>query len=490
MAGVASQDAGPTTSVPLVEAKLSAPSIRQDLVRQSGVLHALAEGAGARLIVFEAPAGYGKSTAMRSWCATQDAALMWVTLDSGDDDPTRLWTYIASAIERILPGLAHPVLNRLEVPGSPVEQAVDELMTMLGRRRKPVILVLDDLHTVTDPDSLATIDHAIRYMPDNVRMLIGTRVEPQLALPRLRASQQLLELRASDLAFTADEAHTLLVGHGGLALTPDQVAALVDRTEGWPAMLVLARIWLRGHDDVASAVAHFGGEQRFVADYLSSEVLEALDDDRRDFLQGIAVLGEFTPALCDAVLDRTDSDKMIDDRPAQVTLRVTARTGQLVPHSPTLCGVCTAQVAGLSTRHGRQHPQARSAVAGASPTDRGDGTCGRSGESALVAELLAAHHLALIRSGAGRTLVHWARTLPDDVLIDFPDVAVAAAITTLLTAEGPPNGTRYLGLVERALAERPRSDRCVRGGSGAHRPHTRTRRVGSLPWRRDVAPST
>ena len=247
----------PSTSAPLVEAKLSAPSIRQDLVRRSGVLRALAEGAGARLIVFEAPAGYGKSTAMRSWCATQDAALMWLTLDSGDDDPTRLWTYIASAIERILPGLAHPVLNRLEVPGSPVEQAVDELMTMLGRRRKPVILVLDDLHSVTDPDALATIDHAIHDMPDNVRMVIGTRVEPQLALPKARASQHLLELRASDLAFTVAEAHKLLVEHGGLALTSDQVAALVDRTEGWPAMLVLARIWLRGLDDPARAVCAF-----------------------------------------------------------------------------------------------------------------------------------------------------------------------------------------------------------------------------------------
>lgn len=455
VAGVASQDAGPTTSVPLVEAKLSAPSIRQDLVRQSGVLDALAEDAGARLIVFEAPAGYGKSTAMRSWCATQDAALMWVTLDSGDDDPTRLWTYIASAIERILPGLAHPVLNRLEVPGSPVEQAVDELMTMLGRRRKPVILVLDDLHTVTDPDSLATIDHAIRYMPDNVRMLIGTRVEPQLALPRLRASQQLLELRASDLAFTADEAHTLLVRHGGLALTPDQVAALVDRTQGWPAMLVLARIWLRGHDDVAGAVAHFGGEQRFVADYLSSEVLDALDDDRRDFLQGIAVLGEFTPALCDAVLERTDSDKMIDDLQRKSLFVSRLEQGNWFRIHPLFAEYAQVRLQALQPGTANSiHKRAALWLAPRQPIEA-MAHADAAGESALVAELLASHHLALIRSGAGRSLVHWARTLPDDVLIDFPDVAVAAAITTLLTSGGTTERTRYLGLVERALAERP-----------------------------------
>ncbi len=453
--GVASHDAGLSSLAPLVEAKTSAPSIRQDLVRQSGVLHALAEGADSRLIVFEAPAGYGKSTAMRSWCATQDAALMWLTLDSGDDDPIRLWTYIASDIERILPGLAHPVLNRLEVPGSPVEQAVDELMTMLGRRRKPVILVLDDLHSVTGPDALATIDHAIRVMPDNLRVLIGTRVEPQLALPRLRASQQLLELRAGDLAFTADEAHMLLVEHGGLALTPDQVAALVDRTEGWPAMLVLARIWLRGHDDVASAVARFGGEQRFVADYLSSEVLDALDDDRRDFLQGIAVLGQFTPALCDAVLGRSDSDKMIDGLERSSLFVSRLEQGNWFRIHPLFAEYAQLRLEASQPGTAKGiHKRAALWLAPHQPIEA-MAHADAAEEPVLVAELLATHHLALMRGGAGRTLLRWARTLPDDVLIRFPDVAVASAITTILTGGGTTERHRYLGLVEKGVAENP-----------------------------------
>ena len=214
------------------------------MVERAGITRALEEGPRARLTLFEAPAGYGKSTTIRSWCATQEAVLAWVTLDSGDDDPVRMWTYIATAVERAVPGLAHPVLKRLEVPGSSVEYAADELLTMLGRRRKPVILVLDDLHTVTDHDSLATIDHALRHLPDNVHMVIGTRVDPPLAIPRMRAAQELTELRASDLAFTVDEAHTLLVERGDLELTPDQVESLVERTQGWPAMLVLAGIWL------------------------------------------------------------------------------------------------------------------------------------------------------------------------------------------------------------------------------------------------------
>ena len=129
----------------------------------------------------------------------------------------------------------------------------------------------------------------------------------------MRADQQLNEVRARDLTFTVAEARTLLVERYGLHLTSDQVAALVERTQGWPAMLVLSGIWLRGVDDPATAVSRFGGEQRFVAEYLSSEVLAGLDDERREFLQGIAVLGQFMPALCDAALHRTGSARMIEE---------------------------------------------------------------------------------------------------------------------------------------------------------------------------------
>ncbi len=127
------------------------------------------------------------------------------------------------------------------------------------RYEAPVILVLDDLHTVTDRDCLASIDHALRHVPENVRVIVGTRIDPSIELARLRAARQLTELRASDLAFTSREAHALLVGHGKIELSDEQIDLLVERTEGWPAALVLAGIWLRGVDDPSSAVAAFGG---------------------------------------------------------------------------------------------------------------------------------------------------------------------------------------------------------------------------------------
>ena len=207
------------------------------------------------LTLVGAPAGYGKTTAVRIWCATQDAAMTWVTLDAGDNDPSGMWRYVATAVDRIRPGLGRAALHRLGVAGSAIEHAVDELMSALGRYGEPVILVLDDLHTVTERDCLTSIDHALLHVPENVRVIVSTRIDPAIGLPRLRAARQLTELRASDLAFTSSEAHALLVDRGEIELRDDEIDVLVERTEGWPAALVLAGLWLRALDDRSSAVS-------------------------------------------------------------------------------------------------------------------------------------------------------------------------------------------------------------------------------------------
>ena len=378
---------------------------------------------------------------------------MWVTLDSGDNDPRRLWTYIATAVERIRPGLAQPVLRRLEGDGGSIDHAVDELVTLLGRSRKPAILVLDDLHTVIDHDALATIDRALRHMPANVRVVIGTRVDPPLGIPRMRADQQLNEVRARDLTFTVDEARTLLVERYGLHLTSDQVAALVERTQGWPAMLVLSGIWLRGVDDPATAVSRFGGEQRFVAEYLSSEVLAGLDDERREFLHGIAVLGQFMPALCDAALHRTGSARMIEELVRDGIFVSRLEQGDWFRIHPLFAEYAKLELeAAEPGAQKRIHHEAARWLAQRKPLDAML-HASAADEPSLVAELLGEHHLSLMRSGAGRSVVHWADTLPDDVLLGHPEVAVAAGISCLFTNGGSMKVNRYLGLVEQAVRQ-------------------------------------
>ena len=144
------RDLAGTGALPLlVEAKLALPSMRQGLVDRPGVRRALDVGREASLMLVVAPAGYGKTTAVRAWCASLDAAVAWVTLDAGDNDPALLWRYVATAVDRVRPGLGRDALRRLAVAGSPVEAAVDELMNRAAGLGSELLIVLDDLQAVT-----------------------------------------------------------------------------------------------------------------------------------------------------------------------------------------------------------------------------------------------------------------------------------------------------------------------------------------------------
>ena len=161
-------------------------------------------------------------------------------------------------------------------------------------------------HTVGSERSLRSIAHAIERLPDNARLLLSSRSDPAISVARLRARGGLTEIRARELAFTVDETHELMVREG-IELSGESVELLVARTEGWPAGLYLAALWLRDLEDPDEGVRGFAGSARHVADYLTDEVLSALDFRTRDFLVRTAALGRFTPELCDAALGREDS---------------------------------------------------------------------------------------------------------------------------------------------------------------------------------------
>ena len=292
---------------PLVEAKLAVPSVRHGVVDRPRVRRVLDAGGAASVTLVAAPAGSGKTTAVRAWCASLDAALAWVTLDDGDNDPVVLWRYVATAVDRVRSGLGRGALRRLGVAGGPVEVAVDELMNGVAGLGGELVVVLDDLQVVASEECLSSIDYAVGHLPANVHLVLVTRVDPALRVARLRAAGAVVEVRAAELAFTPAEARELLVVLGRLELGTEEIDMLVKRTEGWPAALVMAWLWLRTVEDPARAVRAFGGDNRFVAEYLSGEVLAALEEEERAFLYGAAVLGEFTAELCDGVLDRSDS---------------------------------------------------------------------------------------------------------------------------------------------------------------------------------------
>ncbi len=448
-----SADADPLSL--LVETKLAVPSIRHGLVDRPRVRRALDAGRDAQLTLVVAPAGYGKTTEVRAWCADLDAELAWATLDAGDNDPVLLWRYAATAIDRVRSGLGRGALRRLGVAGSPIEVAVDELMNGVARLGGELVVVLDDVHAVISEECMSSIDYALGHLPANAHVVLITRVDPALRLARLRAAGALIELRAAELAFTTAEAHELLVGLGQLELGVEEMDVLVGRTEGWPAALVLAWLWLRTVDDPGRAVRAFGGDHRFVADYLSSEVLATLDEGDRAFLHGVALLGEFTAELCDEVLDRTDSAARLSELGLSYQfISRSDRGGWFRVHS-LFAEYARAQVAPLDPDaaraiHRRAAEWLRSQGLAVQAVEHG----AAAGDDELVAALLVEYHLHLIRGGAGRTLLRWVRTLPEERIVEHPELAVGAATAAMLVGGSALEQRRLLALADRACGER------------------------------------
>ena len=446
-------ETGAAAFPPLMEAKLAVPSARRGTIDRPRIRGLLSRGEDAAMTLVVAPAGYGKTTAVRAWCTARDAALAWVSLDAGDNDPSRLWRYVATAVDRVRPGLGRTSLQRLSFPGASVIDAVDELMNGVASFGRPLVIVLDDLHVVSDELCLASLDHALAYLPANGHIVVIARQDPVLDVARKRANRLLTELRARELSFDQAEAHELLVTRGGLSLGSQEVHLLVERTEGWPAALILAGIWLRTLEDQASAVREFGGEHRFVADYLSEEVLASLGEDLRDFVHGIAVLGEFTVDLCDDVLDRSDSRaRLAEVERANLFVSRLGRSGWFRLH-PLFAEYVRAQYGSLDSveANGIHRRAADWLRAHGMPVEAAQHATA-AGDHEMVASLLLEYYEALIRSGASATLLRWLRTLPDECVVAHPELTVAGAVAALLSGESVAEQRGYLRLADQTRA--------------------------------------
>ena len=442
----------------LIETKLVPPRAQTGILHRPR-LHARLDGmAGNAVILLNAAVGFGKTVLAQSWCAARvDVATAWVSFDAADDDAVRLWTHLATALERIDRSISGRALARLRAPQAPIGEAIDDLVNGLAGYGRQIDIVLDDVHLVTDPAGLLPLEKLIERLPPNARLLLLTRGDPPLRLGRLRAGRLLGELRQRDLAFTVDEARELLVEQGGIALERPELELLVERTEGWPAGLYLADLWLREFDDPTSAVRSFSGDQRPVADYLASEVLDALDADDRSFLVRASVFGRFSASLCDAALERNDSAEMLT-RIARTNGFVVGLDGRAewfryhhLFRDLLALELHRADAAALTGLHRR----ASDWFADRGLVEEAVEHAAATGETAGVVRILREHHAALVRSGRAASLLRWIGALPDDVVMDAPDLAGAAALSSSLLSSPVADRHRFLAMADRTRAERP-----------------------------------
>ncbi|MEA2369976.1 MAG: hypothetical protein QOH12_370 [Solirubrobacteraceae bacterium] len=307
------------------QTKFHRPSVREEHVERSVLLDAI-EASRARIIVVTAPPGFGKSTLLAQWtarCAKPDR-VVWISLDADDTGP-RLWSAVLTGLRDLLgPGL-DAALDAAEAPDADLRTGVlIALLDALAASPDPITLILDDVHLAVGDDSTrASLDWVLARLPSVHRVLLASRRElPLEALGRLRIQGEVLDLRADDLRFADDEAMRFLRDRLGLEVDPVDLAALEQRTEGWPAALYLAALRLRLGDEIGEVTEQLAsrGEDLFGA--LTDEVLRSSPDHERRFILETAVLDRFNADLCVRVLG--------DDATTRTAFRRLTRTSLLL----------------------------------------------------------------------------------------------------------------------------------------------------------------
>jgi LuxR family maltose regulon positive regulatory protein len=295
-----------------VASKLRIPLVRSGTVRRSSLIEGLARGDSRPIVSVVAPAGYGKTTLLSQWAGCNRQSFAWVSVDEADNDPKVLLSYIAKALDavepidaRVFDALASPVSS---VPGS----VVPRLGSAFSSMTSPVVLVLDDVHMLHNSECRAALSVLADHVPGGSQLALAGRAQPPLRIARLRAEGKIMDIGPGDLSLTCDEASALL-RNIGLTLAEEDVAELHERTEGWPAGLYLAALYLREGGPLASAVFSFGGDDRLVSDYLESEFLSRISRQQREFLTRTAVLERMCGPLCEAVLDGDGSAAILAD---------------------------------------------------------------------------------------------------------------------------------------------------------------------------------
>jgi LuxR family transcriptional regulator, maltose regulon positive regulatory protein len=298
----------PIPAVPILATKLYIPPPPPKVVLRARLIERLNEGLSAGrtpgLTLISAPAGFGKTTLVSEWVAGCGRPAAWLSLDEGDSDPTRFLTYLVAALRTAAPKLGEGVLEVLHASQSqppPTESILTALLNEITTLPGNLILVLDDYHVIDSRPVDDALTFLVEHLPPQMHLVITTREDPALPIPRLRARSQLIELRAADLRFTPFEAAEFLNQVMDLNLPAEDVAALEDRTEGWIAGLQLAALSMRGHQDVAGFIQAFAGDHRFIVDYLVEEVLQRQPEAVRSFLLQTAILDRLNGPLCDAV---------------------------------------------------------------------------------------------------------------------------------------------------------------------------------------------
>ena len=431
----------------ILSTKLYIPPIQPSLVRRPGLIQHLENGyqAGKHVTLVSAPAGFGKTTIIREWITATEPGKPygWVSLDDGDNDPIRFLIYLVTALQKVDGEIGRSVLALLQSPQIPaLTDLVEGLINEISIASKPFLIVLDDYHLIKTTEVHSLVQLILKRQPDRLHLVIITREDPPLPLPRMRVQGQLTEIRERDLRFSLTEAQVFLVEAMGLALSSEDVGKLEERTEGWAAGMQLAALALEDYpneEERQAFIEAFTGSNRLIVDYLISEVLQRQDETTRKFLLNTSILERFCAELCDQVVfadGETGSSQLILENLEQGNMF-------LVPLDNTRHWYRYHHLFSEMLFHSlrRSSPDQIPVLhRKASDWFEANGLIPETMKHALASKdwdyfnvLLNRYALPMIFQGYGSLVIEWCREIPKTYLEKAPDISIYYAWALVLT---------------------------------------------------------
>ncbi len=267
------------------------------------------------LTLISVPAGFGKTTLLSSWeksLPTSHYSVAWVSLDEGDNEPRLFWTYVLAALDMQHPALFTPLLKYLQSPQAPpLMHVLTILINLLMGTTQHFVLILDDYHMIAEPEIHKTLTYLIDHLSPQMHIIISTRTDPPLPLSRLRIHRQMLEVRTDQLRCTAEEIRAFFQEVMDTKLPDDTIQEVTARTEGWLVGLQLLGLSLQGHLNPANLLQEVSGDQRYILDYLTEEVLYQQSQEIQMFLLSTCILQRLNASLCDCVTQQHSSQQIL-----------------------------------------------------------------------------------------------------------------------------------------------------------------------------------
>jgi LuxR family maltose regulon positive regulatory protein len=444
--------ASKSSADPILDAKLHRPPSRADWVERDRLLELLDRAVERPVTLVAAPAGFGKTTLATQWMASDRAPRLaaWISLDSRDNDAVRLWTHVAIALERAGCPRDHDVASFMAAHGGEViAEVLPRLLASISDLDEDLVILLDDFHFLRNTECHTQVEFLVEHLPQRAHLVVLTRADPGLRIAWLRATGRLSEIRAADLAFTVEEASSLLAVEQ-VRLSTGSVRDLVQRTEGWAAGLYLATLSMSGRPDPEEFVREVSEGNRFIGDYLTEEVLAGLGDEVRQFIRTMSILDRFSAPLADHMTGSSTSAALLDQLersnlfllPCDETRRwfrfhhlfASAARSDLELEEPERVPGLHAAAARWFRDHGHIDEAVVHSLASGSPSE--------------AAQLVQANWLQYVGAGRTATVVGWLDALGPAAIADDPAARVTAAWIAALSGNQADLTDHLTALVE------------------------------------------